>query len=119
LLKRNVLATQRFFLGGFLGGLWAYLEKDSGRGNFLYTARLATESLWRVGVKRRWWKGVKGGDVYLFVMALATINIAFTRDRDMVSSGMVRRTAGFLRGENAKVVKKEEVVVEQKDDRVI
>ena len=118
MLKRNVLPTQRFFLGGFIGGLWAYLEKDAGRGNFLYCARLSAESLWKVGVKRRWWKGVKGGDIWLFVVALATINVAFTKDNDAVTSGMVRRLVAGLRGESATLIKTEKVG-EEKEDRVI
>ena len=76
------------------------------------------ESAWKVGVKRRWWKGIKGGDVWLFVMALATINVIFTKDKDAVTSGMVRRIAAGLRGENAALVKKEKVG-EAKDDKAV
>ena len=94
------------------------MEKDAGRGNFLYCARLSAESLWRVGVKRRWWKGAKGGDIWLFVMALATINVVFTKDNDAVTSGMVRRLAGGLRGESIVLPKKDRIGAE-KDDRTI
>ncbi|KAL7779953.1 hypothetical protein CFE70_009971 [Pyrenophora teres f. teres 0-1] len=61
-LPRSLLATQRWFLGGFLGGLWGFLARNSGRGNFMYMARLSVDSAWKVGVKRRWWKGIKNGD---------------------------------------------------------
>jgi hypothetical protein len=35
-LPRTFLPTQRWFWGGFMGGLWAFLLKDEGRGQFLY-----------------------------------------------------------------------------------
>jgi hypothetical protein len=107
LLPRNRLPTQRFFLGGFLGGLWAFIEKDAGRGNFLYCARLSVESAWKVGAKRRWWKGVRGGDLWLFVAAMAVVNVAFTKDREAVRSRLVRRAFAGLRGESAELEKKE------------
>jgi hypothetical protein len=98
-LPRHVLPTQRFFIGGFLGGLWSYLERETGRGNFLYSARASMDSLWKVGRKRGWWKGVKGGDVWVFVCSLALINAVYTRDMEAVSSGLIRRGVSGLRGE--------------------
>lgn len=106
ILPRNVLSTQRWFLGGFLGGLWGYLEKDAGRGNFLYSARLSADSLWKVGTKRGWWKGVKGGDVWLFVAALAAVNVVYTKDAEAVPSGAMRRVVAGLRGETAALVER-------------
>lgn len=100
-LPRHVLATQRFFLGGFVGGLWGFLEKDAGRGNFLYSMRMSIDSTWKVGVKRGWWKGVKGGDVWLFVAALAIVNVVYTKDSEAVKGGIARRVIANLRGETA------------------
>jgi hypothetical protein len=101
MLPRNVLPTQRFFLGGFMGGLWGFLERESGRGSFLYSARLSIDSLWKVGVKRGWWKGVRGGDVWLFVVALAALNVVYTKDQKAIHGGMLRRVIAGLRGESA------------------
>jgi hypothetical protein len=100
LFPRNLLPTQRYFLGGFLGGLWGILEKDSGRGNFLYSARLSLDSGWKVGIKRGWWKGVRGGDVWLFVAALAVVNVVYTKDAEAVPGGIMRRVVAGLRGES-------------------
>jgi hypothetical protein len=107
ILPRNALPTQRFFLGGFIGGLWAYLIKDSGRGDFLYCFRLSVESAWKVGVKRGLWKGFKGGDVWLFVVSLAIINMVYTKDREAVRSGLFRRAVAGLRGESVALAEKE------------
>lgn len=99
-LPRSTLPTQRFFLGGFLGGLWGILEKDAGRGNFLYSARLSIDSTWKVGVKRGWWKGVKGGDVWLFVASLAVLNMVYTKDSDAIRGNLYKRLIAGLRGES-------------------
>jgi hypothetical protein len=98
LLPRTFLSTQRWFLGGFLGGMWAFLDKG-GRSNFLYTARLSIDSLWKVGAKRRWWRGVKNGDVLLFVVSLATVNALYEISPRSVNSGVARKGLGVLRGE--------------------
>lgn len=98
-LPRKVLPTQRWFLGGFLGGCWAFLERKSGRSNFLYSARLSLDSLWKVGVKHGWWRGVKNGDMLLFVASLAVVNAVYEVDPKAVSGGVVRKGLGMLRGE--------------------
>ncbi|KAG9205015.1 hypothetical protein G6514_009474 [Epicoccum nigrum] len=96
---RNFLPTQRWFLGGFLGGLWAFLERKGGRGNFLYCTRMSIDSAWKVGVKRGWWRGIANGDVLLFVLSLATVNVLYEISPRSVSSGVARKGLGVLRGE--------------------
>ena len=99
IFPRTLLATQRWFLGGFLGGMWAFLERKGGRANFLYNTRMSIDSAWKVGVKRGWWRGVKNGDVLLFVASLATINVLYEISPRSVSSGVARKGLGVLRGE--------------------
>lgn len=96
---RTLLPTQRWFLGGFLGGFWAFLERKGGRSNFLYTLRMSIDSLWKVGTKRGWWRGVKNGDVLLFVLSLATVNVLYEISPKSVNSGVARKGLGVLRGE--------------------
>lgn len=98
-LPRHLLPTQRWFLGGFLGGLWAFLERKGGRSNFLYSVRLSMDSTWKVGKNRGWWKGIKGGDLGIFVVGLMVINVIFENDASAVEGGLVRKGLGFLRGE--------------------
>ncbi|KAL8913935.1 MAG: hypothetical protein Q9171_001320 [Xanthocarpia ochracea] len=94
---RQFLPTQRWFLGGFLGGLWGFLERKGGRSNFLYSVRLSIDSMWKVGKKRGWWNGIKGGDLGVFVMGLMVINMIYERDASAVQGSIVRRGLGFLR----------------------
>ncbi|KAG5973045.1 hypothetical protein E4U58_005816 [Claviceps cyperi] len=100
-LPRRVLPTQRFFLGGFAAGLWAcVMDSRHGRPIFLSSARLSLLSLWRVGIKRRWWRAVRGGDVGVFVLALALTGVAYERDaRAAVPERQWRKGMSWLRGE--------------------
>lgn len=99
IFPRSFLPTQRWFLGGFLSGMWAFLERKNGRTNFLMTTRMSIDSCWKVGVKRGWWRGVKNGDVLLFVLSLATVNVLYEISPQSVSSGVARKGLGVLRGE--------------------
>lgn len=110
-LPGKFLPTQRWFLGGFIGGLWAFLERGSGRSNFLYSARLSMDSLWKVGVKRGWWKGWKNGDVFVFIASLALIQSIYETNPKAVSGGVVRKSLSMLRGDgwvDRAVIKSEE-----------
>ncbi|KAK3375883.1 hypothetical protein B0T24DRAFT_208480 [Lasiosphaeria ovina] len=100
---RAFLPTQRFFLGGFLAGFWALVEHRSGnRGVFLYSARVSVDSLWKVGVKRRWWRAMKGGDVWVFVLALMLTGVVYERDARAVKEGSWRKGISWVRGEGWK-----------------
>ncbi|PSK42246.1 hypothetical protein B9Z65_4160 [Elsinoe australis] len=98
-LPRTFLLTQRFFLSGMLGGSWAYVARRGERGNFLYCLRLSLDSVWKVGKKRGWWRGVAGGDVLLFTAALMVTGAVFERRRTAVRGPVVRKGLGWARGE--------------------
>ncbi|KAI2627664.1 hypothetical protein GGR54DRAFT_636792 [Hypoxylon sp. NC1633] len=95
---RTFLPTQRFFLGGFLAGLWAWVERKEGRSLFLYSARTSVDSLWKVGVKRRWWRAMKGGDVWVFVLALAITGAVYERDARAIRDSRGRKVVSWVRG---------------------
>ncbi|KIW66919.1 hypothetical protein PV04_06202 [Phialophora macrospora] len=83
ILPRAFLPKFRFFLGGVLGGLFQLFDRTGvGHANSLYAARMSVDSLWKVGVKHRWWKGIKGGDVWVFVAALALVNVVYDMGKD-------------------------------------
>ncbi|KAF2208119.1 hypothetical protein CERZMDRAFT_50003 [Cercospora zeae-maydis SCOH1-5] len=98
-LPRNFLPTQRWFLGGFMGGLWAYAGRNQERDNFMYSFRLSLGSFYKVGKKRGWWRGVKNGDVLLFVASLAAINFVYEAQPGAVQGPMIRKALGVFRGE--------------------
>lgn len=96
---RSFLPTQRFFLGGFLAGFWGWVERRHGRSVFLYSARASVDSLWKVGVKRRWWKAMKGGDVWVFVAAVLVTGVVYEKDRECVREESWRKGISWVRGQ--------------------
>lgn len=100
ILSRNFLPEKRFFLSGFLGGLWALVVRNHARSEFLYSLRTSFLSLWQVGKKRRWWRGSQGGDVLVFVFSLAVLNAVFECDkgRGVVDTTVARRILNGARG---------------------
>jgi len=99
LLPRTFLPSARWFLGGFLGGMWGIVDRRGGRGHFLYSVRLSIDSLWKVGVQRGLWKGFDGGDVAVFVAGLALINVVYEKRRTAIG-GVAEKGVGWLRGED-------------------
>lgn len=96
---RHFLATQRFFLGGFLAGLWGFVQRGTGsRGIFLYSAKTSVDSLWKVGVKRRWWRALRGGDLWVFVAALAVTGAVYERDARAIREANWRKGVSWVRG---------------------
>nr|POE78660.1 hypothetical protein CFP56_62911 [Quercus suber] len=98
-LPPALLPTQRWFLGGFLGGLWALVARSRERSTFLYSARLSLDSVWKVGRKRGWWKGLAGGDVLVFTGSLALLGAVYEAQPTAVRGPIVRKALGVLRGE--------------------
>ncbi|KAI0996159.1 hypothetical protein K3495_g12020 [Podosphaera aphanis] len=101
ILPHKILSKNRFFLGGFLGGLWAWVVRRQARSEFLYSMRASILSCWQVGKKRGWWRGFQGGDIFVFVASLALLNVIFERngDRGVVDSAMARIMLRGARGE--------------------
>lgn len=100
LLPRAFLPQFRFFLGGLLGGSFQLLDPGAiGHGNSMYAARTSVDSLWKVGVKRGWWRPVKGGDVYVFVAALAMINVCFELRGESLAKDRSMALIKVLRGD--------------------
>jgi hypothetical protein len=82
-----------------LGGIWGFVVRRQARGEFLYSLRSSIDSLWKVGKKRGWWKGIRGGDVWIFVVSLMVVNVVYERDARSLRSGVIRRGVSGLRGE--------------------
>ena len=99
-----------------MGGMWAFVDRKGGRGQVLYSVRTSLDSLWKVGRKRGWWKGVAGGDVAVFVVSLALMNCVYDRRKEAVDSG-VGKGLGWLRGEELFSKKSELSSGQQKKDQ--
>jgi hypothetical protein len=56
--------------------------------------------LWKVGRKRGWWKGVKNGDVLVFVASLALMNAVYEARPGAVKGAAIRKGMGVMRGES-------------------
>jgi hypothetical protein len=102
-----------------VGGLWGFVVRKQARATFLNSMRSSLDSLWKVGRKRGWWRGVRGGDVWLFVGSLMVVNAVYERDARAVRSGFVRRGISSLRGEGLRDYVREEMErVEQETKRI-
>jgi hypothetical protein len=99
ILPRNTLPTKRWLLSGALGGMWAFIHRDIGRNDFMFSTRLSLDSMWKVGVKRGWWKGVKNGDVLLFTASLIAIQALYEKDPAAINSPPIRKGLSLLRGD--------------------
>lgn len=73
----------------------------------MYSVRLSLDSAWKVGVKRGFWKGIKGGEVGLFVLGLAALGAVYEVNKEAVRGGLVRKGVGFLKGEVEAEIKEE------------
>lgn len=74
----------------------------------MYGLRTSLDSVWKVGRKRGWWRGVRGGDVWVFVASLMVVNVVYERDARAVGSGVLRRGVSSLRGEGLRDLVAEE-----------
>jgi hypothetical protein len=99
LIPGHVLPTRRWFLSGFLAGMWALVDREHGRGRFTYVARLSMDSLWKLCKKKGWFKGGRAGEVWLFVLSLAMINTVYEARPGAVRGAWTRKSLGLLRGE--------------------
>lgn len=114
IMPRKFLPQFRFFLGGLLGGSFQFFDRTTaGHANAMYAARTSVDSLWKVGVKRKWWRPIKGGDVYLFVAALAMINVCFDVGGEKIRKDRVMGLVKVLRGEVEVGLQRKEAAVEE------
>lgn len=65
----------------------------------MYSMRLSIDSLYKVGKKRGWWRGVKNGDVLVFVASLALVDVVYQARPGAVKGGLIRKGVSSLRGE--------------------
>jgi hypothetical protein len=98
LLPRSTLPTQRFFISGALGGLpFAFFRH--GRSLFTYVFRAAIYSAWATGVKRRYWRESRAGEVALIVVSWALLGAVLEWESAAVEGKGFRKAVAWLRGD--------------------
>ncbi|KUL87163.1 hypothetical protein ZTR_05655 [Talaromyces verruculosus] len=121
LLPRSTLPTKRFFISGAIGGLpFAFLEQA--RGTFTYIFRSAIYSAWATGVKRRYWREWKTGELALIVASWALLGAVLECSPEAVEGAGLRKGLAWLRGDGftdpveAALKRKRRATVTQKDE---
>ena len=99
IFPRTFLPTQRWFLGGFMAGFWAFLEREGGHSQSFYSFRLSLDSLWKVGVKRKWWKAHGSGDVLVIVASLMILNTIHEVSPSAIKSRLIKKGLQFAKGD--------------------
>ncbi|KAI9669715.1 MAG: hypothetical protein M1831_007411 [Alyxoria varia] len=101
ILPGHVLPTNRWFVSGFLAGLSAFVERGSknSRSAFTYSTRMSLDSLWKVGKKHGWWRGIRNGDVLLFAACLGLVNVVYDREAKAVEGAVLRKGLSVLKGD--------------------
>lgn len=99
-LPKSFIPEFRFFLGATISSSIAIIDRSpTGHENAMYTTRLSLDSLWKVGRKRGWWRGVKGGDVGIFVVALAVFSVLWDSQRKVFAKDGSMVLVRLLRGD--------------------
>ncbi|KAM0748928.1 hypothetical protein T439DRAFT_382026 [Meredithblackwellia eburnea MCA 4105] len=97
-LPKSFIPTKRFYLQGFLAGLWVSLVDIGMNGASratdlgMYTARMAIQCAWEVWVKQGKVKNIKNGDVLYFAISIGTLLSMYENNPRAIRSNFVRAT---------------------------
>lgn len=102
-LPRSLLPTKRFYLQGFLAGLWVTLTTIGASASRatelgLYTARMAIQSQWEHLVNTRKVKSVKHGDVLYLSFSLGVLMAVYETQPTAIPGSMLRKGLDFWVG---------------------
>lgn len=98
LLSRSTLPTQRFYLSGALGGL-PFMFLGNSRSTFQYFFRAAVDSAWKAGVKRGFWKGWRGGELWVIVLGWALMGAIMETRPSAVQGRGLRKGLAWMKGD--------------------
>lgn len=87
----------RYRVIGFISGLWAFLDQVNGRSRYLFTARMAVRSYWKVLVKTGKVKPIPYGDVALFSLSFAVIMAILDHAPGSISPPRLRKALNWAR----------------------
>lgn len=105
-LPSNFIPTKRFYLQGFLAGLWVSLVTIGGNASRatdlgMYSARLAVNCAWKVATKNKAVKGLKNGEVLYFAAAMGVLMSLYEVQPKAIGSGFVRSALAKMAGKSA------------------
>ncbi|GHJ83714.1 hypothetical protein NliqN6_0116 [Naganishia liquefaciens] len=99
LLSPGTLTRPRFGLGGMLAGLWIFLVPAARRLELgLYSVRLSMATLWKIGVKKGWWRSRSRLGFAPFALGLAIL-VHLKRRRLAPMQGWVGKGVTWLDAE--------------------
>lgn len=97
------LSKHRFKFIGFVAGLWAFIDQAGGsRGRYIFAARAALLSYWRVLIKDKRVRATRNTDAYAFAVAFAVMMALFDRSPESVSGAFVRKVLAWIRHDEFK-----------------
>lgn len=97
--SKSLLSKHRFKFIAFMAGLWAFIDQAGGRGRYIFAARAAILSYWRVLVKDKRVRTTRSTDVYLFATSFAVMMTLFDRSPASVSGALVRKVLSWVRND--------------------
>lgn len=94
--SKRFLPIYRFRLIAFLAGFWSILDRDSGRGRFMFAVRAAILSNWRSLIKNHKIKPIRNGDVMIFSISFGILMALFDRYPGSISGPAVRKVLSWI-----------------------
>ncbi|KAI8873629.1 hypothetical protein GQ42DRAFT_160425 [Ramicandelaber brevisporus] len=81
-------AFPAYLLNGFVGGLFIFVEAPSRRTELgMYMLLRAIESQWDLGIKKGWWRAVKGGQLVYSALSVGVLMSLYQHDPSSIRSG--------------------------------
>ncbi|KAM0789497.1 hypothetical protein ACM66B_000316 [Microbotryomycetes sp. NB124-2] len=98
-LPGRLLPTKRFYVQGFLAGLWVWLVPAARRVDLgLYSLRIALQCAWDVAVSRGKARNIPGGELLYFSVAMGILMSCHDRDPALLQSRLVKASLKRIGG---------------------
>ncbi|CAB4445973.1 unnamed protein product [Rhizophagus irregularis] len=100
ILPNKFMPISRFYLNGFIGGMWILVEKPNRRLDIgMYSLRLSIETLWKLLVKQGKVRNIRNGEAIYFSLAMAFIMAIRKNQPKSITSPYIRFALSRLLGE--------------------
>ncbi|RGB33939.1 hypothetical protein C1646_169259 [Rhizophagus diaphanus] len=100
ILPNKFMPISRFYLNGFIGGMWILVEKPNRRLDIgMYSLRLSIETLWKLLVKKGKVRNIRNGEAIYFSLAMGFIMAIRKNQPKSITSPYIRFALSRLLGE--------------------